>query len=59
MIWRTTMESEQASESKLKSNIEKAVAEASTVLKETLAGEEKTVVVVPVVVVVSNCFINK
>lgn len=53
------MESEQASENKLKSSIEKAVAEASTVLKETLAGEEKTVVVVPVVVVVSNCFINK
>jgi len=53
------VESEQASENKLKSSIEKAVAEVSTVLKETLAGEEKTVVVVPVVVVVSNCFINK
>jgi hypothetical protein len=59
MMWRMMMTSKQASENELKDSIKKAVAEASTILKETLAGEEKTVIVVPVVVVVSNCFINR
>ena len=42
----------------LKENINKMVAEASGVLREVI-GDDKNVIVVPVVVVVSNCVINK